>query len=67
MRPRREPSHKLIALDDVERLTGLEPAELLRCPDTQKLARVDERGARVELVRVPIGLLTQTSDAEPFG
>jgi hypothetical protein len=43
MRWRKEPDHKLIALEDVRRLTGLDPVELLRRPDTQKLARIDEK------------------------
>ena len=65
MRWRKEPDHKLIALKDVRRLTGLEPVELLRRPDTQKLARIDRSGTREELVRVPVGLLIQTRDEEP--
>lgn len=48
---------KLVAWKDVPRLTGLEPAELLRLTNTQQLTRVDKDGTREELVRVPIELL----------
>ena len=65
MRWRAEADHKLIALKDVRRLTGLDPVELLGLPDTQRLARIDEEGGREELVRVPIRLLIQTQDEEP--
>lgn len=65
MRWRAEPDHKLIALKDVRRLTGLDPAELLGLPDTQQLARIDQKGGREELVRVPIRLLIETQDEAP--
>jgi hypothetical protein len=42
---------------------GLEPAEVLRRSDTQKLTSIDESGVREELVRVPVGLLIE----EPEG
>ena len=41
------------------RLTGLEPSEVLRRPNTQQLTRIDESGAREELVRVPVDLLVE--------
>jgi hypothetical protein len=50
-------------MKDVRRLTGLEPAEVLRRSDTQKLTSIDESGVREELVRVPVGLLIE----EPEG
>ena len=55
----RKPGFKLVAVKDVRRLTGLEPSELLRRPDTQQLTRVDEGGAREEFVRVPLELLSK--------
>jgi hypothetical protein len=55
----RKPGFKLVAVKDVRRLTGLEPSELLRRPNTQKLTRVDESGAREEFLRVPVELLSK--------
>jgi hypothetical protein len=55
----RKPGFKLVAVKDVRRLTGLEPSELLRRPNTQQLTRVDESGAREEFVRVPVELLSK--------
>ena len=46
-------------MKDVRRLTGLEPAEVLRRPGTQELTRIDVSGAREEVVRVPVELLTE--------
>lgn len=66
MRWRKQPRHRLIALIDARRLTGLEAADLLRRTDTQKLIRIDESGRREELLRVPIGLLIQTHEQERF-
>jgi hypothetical protein len=53
----RKPGFKLVAARDVRRLTGLEPSELLRQPNTQQLTRVDESGAREEFLRIPVELL----------
>jgi hypothetical protein len=53
----RKPGFKLVAVKDVRRLTGLEPAELLHRPNIQQLTRVDESGAREEFLRVPVELL----------
>jgi hypothetical protein len=50
-------------MKDVRRLTGLELAEVLRRPGVQQLTRIDESGAREELVRVPVELLIE----EPEG
>ena|SRR5947207_3631562 len=50
---------KPVAVKDVRRLTGLEPSELLRRPNTQRLTRVDERGAPEECLRVPVELLSK--------
>jgi hypothetical protein len=55
----RKPGFKLVAVKDVRRLTGLEPSELLRWPNTQQLTRVDESGAREEFLRVPVELLSK--------
>jgi hypothetical protein len=53
----RKPGFKLVAVKDVQRLTGLEPSELLHRPNIQQLTRVDESGAREEFLRVPVELL----------
>ena len=50
---------RLVPREDVLRLTGLEPLELLQLSNTQQLTRVDKDGKRVELVRVPIELLLE--------
>ena len=50
-------------MKDVRRLTGLEPAEVLRRSGTQKLTRIGETGIREELVRIPVELLIE----EPEG
>jgi len=55
----RKPGFKLVAVKDVRRLTGLETSELLRRPNTQRLTRVDESGAREECVRVPVELMSK--------
>ena len=55
----RKPVFKLIAMKDARRLTGLEPCELLSRPNTQRLTRTDESGAREEFVRVPLELLIE--------
>ena len=44
-------------MKEVRRLTGLEPAEVLRRPGAQQLIRIDESGVREELVRVPVEIL----------
>ncbi len=43
-------------------LTGLEPAEVPRWPDTQKLKRLDESGVRDELRRVPVKTMIDDSE-----
>jgi hypothetical protein len=63
MRWRKEPGFRLVAVKDVRRLTGVEPAEVLRRPDTQELTRIDEFGVREDLVRVPVELLIEESEA----
>jgi hypothetical protein len=55
----KRPGFKLVAVKDVRRLTGLEPSELLRQPNTQQLTRVDKSGAREEFLRVPVELLRE--------
>jgi hypothetical protein len=63
VRWRKEPGFRLVAMKDVRRQTGLEPAEVLRRPGTQELTRIDESGVREEFVRVPVELLIE----EPEG
>jgi hypothetical protein len=61
----RKPGFKVVAMKDVRHLTGLEPSELLRQPNTQQLTRVVESGAREEFVRVPVELLgNEPTDCE---
>ena len=55
---RRQPSHKLVARSDVRRVTGLEPEEVLRRLDTQRLVCIDPSGRRSAFVRIPLALLT---------
>ena len=55
----RKPGFKLVAVRDVQRLTGLELSVLLSRQDTQRLTRIDESGAREEFVRVPVELLIE--------
>jgi len=55
----RKPGFKLIAVKDVRRLTGLELSELLSRQAIQRLTRIDESGAREEVVRVPVELLIE--------
>jgi hypothetical protein len=50
-------------MKDVKRLTGLEPGEVLGQTGTQELTRIDERGVREELVRVPVELLLEEPEA----
>ena len=65
MRWRKEPVHTLVAVKDIKRLTGLEPGEVLLLNDTQKLVRIDEKGRRVEFLRIPIELLSSGPEPEP--
>jgi hypothetical protein len=60
--PWKRPRFALIPVADVERLTGLEPAELLRKTSTEHLVRVDEHGRREECVRLPVELLLEPDD-----
>jgi hypothetical protein len=55
----RKPGFKLVAVKEVRRLTGLEVSELLHRPNVQRLTRIDESGAREELLRVPVELLIE--------
>ena len=57
MRWRNGPSHRLVALKDIRRLTGLSPTQVLQERDTQQLVRVGDNGVREEVVRIPLGLL----------
>jgi hypothetical protein len=66
MRWRTAPRHKLLPLKDVRGETGLDPEEILRRPDTQRLVRIDGNGTREELVRIPVELLaSELDEAEP--
>jgi hypothetical protein len=53
----RKKRFRLIALEDAQRLTGLELDELLFQTDTQRVTRVDRQGNREELLRVPLDAL----------
>lgn len=44
MRWRKALRHKLLSLTDVRAVTGLDPDEILRRPDTQRLVRIDGNG-----------------------
>ena len=59
---RKEAAHKLVRLKDVRKLTGLRPDEVLLQRDTQKLVRIGDDGAREEVVRIPIELLTDETE-----
>jgi hypothetical protein len=68
MRWRKEPRHKLVPLEDVRGVTGLDADEILRLGDTQRLVRIDGNGTREELIRIPIELLnTEPTEVEPLG
>jgi hypothetical protein len=53
----KEPTHQLIAADDVKRLTGFSPNEIVLHRDTQRLVRIDRDGARRDFFRVPVALV----------
>ena len=57
----KKPGYKLVAVKDVQRLTGLELSELLSRQNIQQLTQIDENGAREEFVRVPVELLIEES------
>ena len=59
---RKEAAHKLVRLKDVRKLTGLRPDEVLLQRDTQKLVRIGDDGAREEVVRIQIELLTDEAE-----
>jgi hypothetical protein len=58
MRWRTRTTHKLVAADDVHRLTGMSVEELLLQRDTQRLVRIDANGGRHEFLRIPVELLS---------
>jgi len=62
VRRRKDPSFSLVAKKHVRRLTGLEPAEVLRRPGTQELIRIDESGVREKLLRLPVELLIEDQE-----
>jgi hypothetical protein len=64
VRLRKEPGFRLIAMKDVRRLTGLEPAEVLRRLGAQELTRIGESGVREELVRVPSSFCSKSRRVE---
>jgi hypothetical protein len=47
------PGFKLVATKEAQRLTGLDPSQLLRKPHTHRLTRIDQSGAREELIASP--------------
>ena len=57
MRWRKPATHRLVPAGDVHRLTGFSAKEVLLQRDTQRLVRIDEKGTRHELVRIPTELL----------
>jgi hypothetical protein len=54
---RKEATHKVVALSDVLRRTGLGRDDVLQRPDTQHLVSIDSNGKRSEFVSVPVALL----------
>ena len=62
MRWRKPAAHRLVPADEVRRLTGLSPNEVLLQRDTQRLVRIDENGTRHDFVRIPIELLGGESE-----
>jgi hypothetical protein len=67
MRWRSKPSHTLVLKKDVRRLTGIDADEVLLLSGTQGLVRVSDKGAREELVRLPLTLLIGYDDSLPEG
>jgi hypothetical protein len=67
MRWRSEPTHRLVAAREVQRLTGFSAKEVLLQRDTQRLVRIDQDGGREEFVRIPIELLVDGGATEPDG
>ena len=59
----RKPGFKLVAVKDVWRMTGFEPADVLGRPNTQQLTRIDENGVEEEFVRVPVELLLEEPES----
>jgi hypothetical protein len=59
---RKDSGFRLVARKDVRRLTGLEPTEILDRPDTQTLTRIDRRGVRQELLRIPVELMIDQAE-----
>jgi hypothetical protein len=55
----KEPTHRLVAVNDVERLTGLSPNEIVRQRDIQQLVLVDPAGGRRDFFRVPASLVAE--------
>jgi hypothetical protein len=60
--PHKQTSHRLVAFADVRRLTGLDPAEALRRPDTQQLTCIDHGGQQSDFIRIPLALLLVESE-----
>jgi hypothetical protein len=62
MRWRSKASHTIVARADVRRLTGIDPDDVLRFADTQRLVRVGSDGVREEVMRIPLALLLEEQD-----
>ena len=56
-RRRNEPKFRLLGLDEACRLTGLDPDELARQPDVERLERRFADGRQEAAVRLPVELL----------
>ena len=67
MKWRKAPTHKLVPVGEVQRLTGFSPEEVLLQRDTQRLVQIGEDGARHEVVRVPLELLSEEATVEGDG
>jgi hypothetical protein len=64
---RKQATHRLVAAHEAHRLTGFSARALLLQRDTQRLVRIDENGARVEFLRVPVELLVGDDAKDPDG
>ena len=67
MRWRKAPTHKLVPVKDVRRLTGIGPDELGARGDIQRFVSIDDSGGRKELARVPLELFLVPPDDEHAG
>jgi hypothetical protein len=61
---RKQAAHKLVALEDVRRLTGLDPEKVLLKPDTQHVVCINKGGRRSEFVRIPLQFLLAEAEQD---